>query len=37
MNERRSTDFVVGTYSEAEIKDSNFMQTEEKRAHEELK
>lgn len=37
MNERRTTDFVVGTYSEAEIKDSNFMQTEEKRAHKELK
>ncbi|TQN52821.1 hypothetical protein FLW98_26820 [Raoultella planticola] len=31
------TDFVVGSYSEAEIQDSNFMRTEEKRAHEELK
>ncbi|UJB75528.1 hypothetical protein HRV88_11100 [Citrobacter portucalensis] len=37
MNERRTTDFVVGTYSEAEIKDINFMKMEEQRAHEELK
>lgn len=26
MNEERTTDFVVGTYSESEIKDFNFKQ-----------
>lgn len=37
VNEERTTDFVVGTYSESEIKDITFMQKEEQRAHDALK